>query len=62
MDRFSAHLLFDIRLLVRRLEAATEWTLKEATTRDLSIGYFGASTGVAAALVAAAAYPDGART
>ena len=58
VDRFSAHLRFDIGLLARRLEAATEWTLKESTTRDLSIGYFGASTGAAAALVAAAAYPE----
>ena len=58
VDRFSAHLRFDIGLLAHRLEAATEWTLKEPTTRDLSIGYFGASTGAAAALVAAAAYPE----
>lgn len=57
-DRFSAHLRFDIGLLARRLETATEWTLKEPATRDLSIGYFGSSTGAAAALVAAAAYPE----
>jgi len=58
VDRFSAHLRFDIGLLARRLEAATEWALKESTTRDLALGYFGASTGAAAALVAAAAYPE----
>lgn len=57
-DRYSAHLRFDIGLLTRRLEAATEWALKESTTRDLAIGYFGASTGAAAALAAAAAYPE----
>ncbi|HEX5719708.1 MAG TPA: dienelactone hydrolase family protein [Thermoanaerobaculia bacterium] len=58
VDHFSAHLRFDVGLLARRLEAATEWTLKEPTTRDLSVGYFGASAGAAAALVAAAAYPE----
>ena len=58
VDRFSAHLRFDIGLLVRRLEAATEWTLRDSATRDLAIGYFGAGTGAAAALVAAAAYPE----
>jgi dienelactone hydrolase len=57
-DHCSAHLRFDIGLLAGRLETATEWALKEFTTRDLPLGYFGASTGAAAALVAAAAYPE----
>jgi len=43
---------FDIRLLAHRLSAATDWALK--TNPGMSLGYFGASTGAAAALVAAA--------
>ncbi len=46
---------FDIDLLTRRLEAATHWLRKQAQTKTLGIGYFGASTGAAAALRAAAA-------
>ena len=46
---------FDIDLLTRRLEAATHWLLQQPQTETLSIGYFGASTGAAAALQAAAA-------
>ena len=45
---------FDIDLLTRRLEAATRWLAGQPETRDLRIGYFGASTGAAAALRAAA--------
>jgi dienelactone hydrolase len=45
---------FDIDLLARRLEAATHWVGQRAETRALRVGYFGASTGAAAALVAAA--------
>ena len=45
---------FDIDLLVDRLVAASEWVDEEATTRDLQVGYFGSSTGAAAALRAAA--------
>ena len=48
-------LVFDIPLLARRLEQVTIWALDEPATRDLPIGYFGASTGAAAALHAAAA-------
>lgn len=46
---------FDIDLLTRRLEAATHWLQQQPHTRTLGIGYFGASTGAAAALQAAAA-------
>ena len=46
---------FDIDLLTRRLQLATEWAGRQAATRHLAIGYFGASTGAAAALKAAAA-------
>jgi pimeloyl-ACP methyl ester carboxylesterase len=45
---------FDIGLLTSRLLAATDWVLGEAATASLPLGYFGASTGAAAALAAAA--------
>lgn len=54
----TGHLRFDIELLADRLEAATEWLAQSPETRGLKIGYFGASTGAAAALVAAADMPD----
>jgi len=46
--------VFDIDLLARRLERATEWVGRQRETAELSRGYFGASTGAAAALTAAA--------
>jgi dienelactone hydrolase len=49
---------FDIDLLARRLIAATWWLKDQSATASLPIGYFGASTGAAAALVAAADVPD----
>jgi pimeloyl-ACP methyl ester carboxylesterase len=58
IDRVTAHLRFDIPLLAERLVAATEWAGSGAETRQLPIGYFGASTGAAAALVAAARVGD----
>lgn len=45
---------FDIPLLSRRLRAATEWLSEDSETGKLRIGYFGASTGSAAALMASA--------
>ena len=45
--------VFDISLLARRLELAREWAARDERTRHLPVGYFGASTGAAAALVAA---------
>jgi pimeloyl-ACP methyl ester carboxylesterase len=50
----TRHLRFDIPFLAKRLETATRWALDQATTRDVNIGFFGSSTGAAAALVAAA--------
>jgi len=44
---------FDIPMLANRLTAATRWIKKQQQTKDLKIGYFGASTGAAAALIAA---------
>lgn len=49
---------FDIELLSRRVAGATEWLLNDPRTGSLAIGYFGASTGAAAALVAAARLPE----
>ena len=46
--------VFDIDLLASRLLMATDWARAHESTRSLPIGYFGASTGAAAALVAAA--------
>ena len=53
-DIYTRHLRFDIRLLAERLMEATRWLEKESDTWDLNVGYFGASTGGDAALVAAA--------
>ncbi len=49
--------VFDIDLLASRLLAASKWLADNPNTRSLGIGYFGASTGAAAALVAAAREP-----
>ncbi len=46
---------FNIKLLASRLIAITDWVLQISDTQNLTLGYFGASTGAAAALVAAAA-------
>jgi putative phosphoribosyl transferase len=45
---------FDIALLTRRMEDAAEWTRTQPALRELPLGFFGASTGSAAALIAAA--------
>ncbi len=58
VDLQTAHLRFNIRLLASRLAGATDWLSSADDTRSLRIGYFGASTGGAAALVAAAERPD----
>ncbi|MGH7509109.1 MAG: dienelactone hydrolase family protein [Gemmatimonadales bacterium] len=58
VDQHTAHLRFDIPLLSERLVAATRWLGEDPSTRSLRIGCFGASTGAAAALVAAATVPD----
>ncbi|MGW0132093.1 dienelactone hydrolase family protein [Streptomyces sp. NPDC003299] len=57
-DRVTAELRFDIGLLGERLAAALDWLGREETTRDLPVVLFGASTGAAAALVAAAQRPE----
>jgi putative phosphoribosyl transferase len=57
VDRDRAELRFDIALLAGRLVAAIDWLAEDPRTRALPIGLFGASTGAAAALVAAAERP-----
>jgi putative phosphoribosyl transferase len=57
IDIRTAHLRFDIGLLAERLAGTTEWLKGHPATRDFRIGYFGASTGAGAALVAAAERP-----
>jgi putative phosphoribosyl transferase len=58
IDAPTAHLRFDVDLLAERLVDATDWLTQYPDTQYLPIGYFGASTGAAAALVAAAERPD----
>lgn len=58
VDVRTAELRFDIALLAERLLAASDAAAAEQRTRDLEVGYFGASTGAAAALVAAAEHPE----
>ncbi len=53
-DARDGHLRFNIAFLARRLVAVTRWLAEAPHTRHLGMGYFGASTGAAAALVAAA--------
>jgi dienelactone hydrolase len=56
-DLRTAQLRFDIPWLAERVLHATDFVSRDATTADLPLGYFGASTGAGAALVAAARRP-----
>ena len=58
VDVYTREYRFDIDRLGRRLEAAADWAVQQPELRDFRIGYFGASTGAAAALIAAADRPD----
>jgi putative phosphoribosyl transferase len=58
VDLLTAEFRFDIPLLGRRVIAAADWASNHQLVRDLRIGYFGASTGAAAALIAAANRPE----
>ncbi|MGH9310431.1 MAG: dienelactone hydrolase family protein, partial [Vicinamibacterales bacterium] len=57
-DERTAEYRFDIALLGRRVIGATDWLLARSSLQHLPIAYFGASTGAAAALIAAAARPE----
>jgi putative phosphoribosyl transferase len=58
IDTYTREHRFNIGLLAERLVHATQWTKQQEQTRNLRIGYFGSSTGAAAALVAAAEIPQ----
>jgi dienelactone hydrolase len=58
VDMKTRHLRFDIDLLAGRLVDATNWITSRSEMRQLRLGYFGSSTGAAAALVAAARLGD----
>jgi len=58
VDELTGEFRFDIALLARRLVGATRWAMRTEETEGLRIGYFGASTGAGAALVAAAEVPE----
>jgi putative phosphoribosyl transferase len=57
-EQDTRHLRFDIGLLAARLAGATDWLAADPRTSQLAVGYFGASTGGGAALVAAADRPE----
>ena len=57
IDAQTSHLRFDIDLLTTRLMQATEWAAEDHALSGLKASYFGASTGAAAALMAAAQHP-----
>lgn len=57
-DLITAQLRFDIELLAARLGAVTEWVNENEEINELPLGYFGASTGAAAALVASVNRPE----
>src|SRR5215207_2163258 len=53
IDEETKHLRYNIELLAGRFAAITNWLAQQPETRDLKVGYFGSSTGAAAALIAA---------
>ena len=57
-DVLTARLRFDIGLLTERVVGASDWLARDPRTANLRVGYFGASTGAAAALAAAAERPE----
>ena len=58
VDEYTGQYRFDVEMLAERLVDSTQWLKKNPATKNLAIGYFGASTGAAAALIAAAKLPD----
>ena len=58
IDIHTREFRFNIPLLAERLIVATQWVQSNPETSNLKIGYFGASTGAAAALIAAAQLPS----
>ena len=62
LDNRTREFRFDIGLLAERIAAAVTWTAEQPTLKRLPIGLFGASTGAAAAIVAAVKHPDAIRS
>jgi putative phosphoribosyl transferase len=58
VDEFTGQLRFDISFLADRLLGATRWVIQRPDLQSLGVGYFGASTGAGAALVAASRIPE----
>ncbi len=58
VDNITREIRFDIPLLASRLVGIADWAQKDSDTQHLHIGFFGASTGAAAALIAAAERPE----
>jgi dienelactone hydrolase len=58
VDLQTRHLRFDIALLGRRVIVTIDWLARDASVKELPVGCFGASTGAAAALIAAAERPQ----
>jgi pimeloyl-ACP methyl ester carboxylesterase len=58
VDQRTGELRFDVRLLADRLAVAGDWVAGQPALAGSPIGYFGASTGAAGALIAAAEHPD----
>jgi dienelactone hydrolase len=58
VDQQTGSLRFDVQMLGDRLADATDWAARDEALAQLHIGYFGASTGAAAALIAAASRPQ----
>ena len=58
VDQFTGELRFNIPFLAERLVDATQWVLRRSDIGSFQIGYFGASTGAGAALIAAARLPQ----
>ena len=59
VDAYTRHLRFDIGLLAHRLVVTADWLARQPETEHLRLGYFGASTGAGAMLVATAERPHG---
>jgi putative phosphoribosyl transferase len=57
IDLRTRNLRFDIPMLARRVAGVTDWLRSQPLTQNYAIGYFGASTGAAAALIAASRHP-----
>lgn len=57
-DELTGEYRFDIALLAQRLIGVTQWLRNDPSTQNVKLGYFGASTGAAAALIAAAKMPE----